>query len=85
MSPPNRSRRRVLADFLERQRYNANQIEFVNMIIDNLTRNGVMDPGLLYESPYTDYNPNGLSGIFPDGEAKKIVDILSMIRMNAAA
>src|SRR5688572_24099793 len=64
------------ADFLNGERYNANQIEFVNMIIDNLTKNGVMDPAMLFDSPYTDFNPNGVSGIFSDGDAEKIVTIL---------
>jgi type I restriction enzyme R subunit len=36
----------VFASFLEARTLNANQIEFVNMIIDHLTENGAMDPRL---------------------------------------
>ncbi len=75
----------VFADFLDGQRYNSNQIEFVNLIIDYVTKNGAMDPAMLYESPYTDYNPNGVNGVFSDGEAGKIVELLDEIRLNAAA
>jgi type I restriction enzyme, R subunit len=75
----------LFADFLNGQRYNSNQIEFVNMIIDHLTKNGVMEPGALFESPYTDYAPNGLADLFSDGDARKIVDTLKEIRINAAA
>jgi type I restriction enzyme R subunit len=75
----------LFADFLDSQKYNSNQIEFVNLIIDYLTQNGVMDPGLLFESPYTDYNSDGLGGMFSDGEARKIVDTLKAVRMSAAA
>jgi type I site-specific restriction endonuclease len=32
----------------------ANQIEFVNLIVDHLTEHGVMPAALLYESPFTD-------------------------------
>jgi type I restriction enzyme R subunit len=73
------------ADFLDGHRYNANQIEFVNMIVDHLTQNGVMEPAILFESPYTNYDPSGLSGLFADGDASRIVDILSTIKRNAAA
>ncbi len=72
-------------EFLNGQIYSPNQIEFVNMIIDYLTKNGVMDAGLLYKPPYTDYNSNGLSGLFKDDEANSIVRILSAIKQNAAA
>lgn len=73
------------AEFLDGKRYNSNQIEFVNLIVDHLTKNGVMDPAILFEAPYTDYDPNGLGGIFHDGEAGKIVNILKLIKQNAVA
>lgn len=77
--------KRAFNEFLDGQRYNSNQIEFVNMIIDYLTKNGVMEPGLLYQPPYTNYDSNGLSGLFSDIEATKIVEILEAIKQNAAA
>lgn len=77
--------KRVFNEFLDGQRYNSNQIEFVSMIIDYLTKNGVMDAALLYEAPYTNFNSNGLSGVFADNEATKIVEILESIKLNAAA
>ncbi len=55
------------------------------MVIDYLTKNGVMDAALLYQPPYTNYNSNGLSGIFSDDEATNIVEILESIKLNAAA
>jgi type I restriction enzyme R subunit len=77
--------KRAFNDFLDGKSYNSNQIEFVNMVIDYLTKNGVMDAAMLYQPPYTNYNSNGLSGIFPDNEATKIVQILTEIKLNAAA
>lgn len=38
--------------------------EFVNMIVDYLTENGAMNPALLYSSPYTDFSPLGVDGLF---------------------
>lgn len=71
-------------DFLDQNRYNANQIEFVNLIIDNLTQNGVMEVGALFDSPYKDFDSNGLLGVFPT-EAINIQKTLIEIRENAIA
>ena len=77
--------KRAFGDYLNDKTFTANQIQFVNLIIDYLTQNGIMDPGILYESPYTDYSPQGLDGVFKDSDAGKIVDILTRIKQNAAA
>lgn len=64
---------------------NANQIEFVDMIIDHLTERGVMEPRLLYESPFTDVGPLGVSSIFSDPDVQKVVEILEDVRRRTAA
>lgn len=52
--------------YLQNKNFGANQIRFVEMIIDYLTQNGVMDPGMLYEAPFTDLHSDGLDGMFSD-------------------
>jgi type I restriction enzyme R subunit len=63
----------------------ANQIEFINLIIDHLTEHGVMDPSRLYESPFTDINPQGPEGIFTSAQVDDLVLLLQEIRERAAA
>jgi type I restriction enzyme, R subunit len=75
----------AFGEYLARNTMTANQMEFINQIIDYLTQNGVMEPSRLYESPFTDYNPNGLDGVFNDDAASRIVSILDAVRQNAAA
>jgi len=75
----------AFGDFLVGRALSANQLEFVNMLIEHLTARGVVDPELLYESPFTDVDPMGVSGIFSEADAMKIVDILTAVRKNAAA
>ena len=58
---------------------------FIDLIIDYLTQNGVMDPSLLYEAPFTDYSSKGLDGIFSDPDASGIVSILNSIHQAAVA
>lgn len=55
-------------------RFSADQVRFVNLIVDELTRNGVLDPGRLFESPYTDHAPTGPDHFFPDGDVDVIVE-----------
>lgn len=63
----------------------ANQIRFIDLIIEYLTQNGIMDPSLLYEAPFTDYSSKGLDGVFQDSEAQGIVSILNSIQEAAVA
>ena len=77
--------KRAFGEYLSRKTLTANQIRFIDQIIDYLTKNGVMDPGLLFEPPFTDYNTAGLDGVFDDERASGIVDILESIREAAVA
>ena len=53
--------------------------------IDHLTAPGVMDPRLLYESPFTDLDPLGVAGIFAEGEVVQLIQILREVDGRAAA
>ncbi|HEX7421361.1 MAG TPA: type I restriction-modification enzyme R subunit C-terminal domain-containing protein [Thermoanaerobaculia bacterium] len=75
----------AFATFLSGKVMNANQIEFVNMIVDHLTENDAMDPVLLYSSPYTDFSPRGVDGLFDSTDAAQIVSILRSVSKTAAA
>ena len=61
----------------------ANQIEFLNTIIDHLTERGQMEPSLLYESPFTDFDPLGVAGIFSLADANAVISILDDVRSRA--
>jgi type I restriction enzyme R subunit len=61
----------------------ANQIEFINLVVDYLTENGVMEPDRLYESPFTDINPQGPEGVFTSAKVDLMVGILADIRLRA--
>ena len=71
--------------FLDENRYSSPQIRFVEMIIERLTRNGVMEPGQLYEPPFTGIHYEGLDGAFGDADAQAIVEIVEEIHLRAAA
>jgi type I restriction enzyme, R subunit len=48
--------KRAFAEFSNSRKLTADQHEFLDLIIDHLTARDVMDPRLLYETPFTDFN-----------------------------
>ena len=69
------------AAFLDGQTYTADQIRFVNYIIDHLTANGTIDPELLYDQPYTDIHYQGLTGVFPDAQARALLRVVQAVNV----
>ncbi len=66
----------LFAQYLDDKTFTADQIRFVNYIIEHLVVNGTIDERLLYESPYTDIHQMGIEGIFP----KMADQIFALIR-----
>ena len=55
------------------------------MVIDYLTARGVMDPKLLYETPFTDFDSKGVDGVFNHADAVRLVQILREFEPRTAA
>jgi type I restriction enzyme R subunit len=77
--------KRAFAEFLEGRRLTADQLQFVDEIINHLTARGVMDPKLLYEAPFTDFHRNGVEGVFERADVVRLVQILRAIEPRSAA
>ena len=54
-------------------------------MIDHLTARGVMEPKLLYESPFTDFDSNGVAGVFEHADVVRIIQVLREIEPLSAA
>jgi type I restriction enzyme, R subunit len=61
------------------------QIEFIGLIVQELTQAGVMDAERLYQSPFIDINPLGPDGVFPSAVVDQLFKVISAIRLSAAA
>ena len=61
------------------------QIEFIELIVSELTAAGVMEAGRLYESPFLDISPQGPEGLFPTAKVARMVQVLEEIRQRAVA
>ncbi len=69
--------------FLQGKALNANQQEFIAMLVEELTRTGVMSADRLFESPFVDVAPAGLQVLFGADGATQLTGILDRIRRSA--
>lgn len=75
----------ALATFINGRSLSANQIEFVNLVVDHLTEHGSIQPARLYESPFTDLTPHGPDGLFKPDELDALIRSLAAVRAAAIA
>lgn len=72
----------VFAEFLADGTHTANQIRYINEIIDELTSRGVMDADRLYEPPFSDL-AQGPESLFSEAEVNNICHLLDLIKARA--
>lgn len=73
----------AFTEFISSGSLRADQMTFIQNIITYLTKNGTIDPAMMFETPFTDINDKGLLGVFDDGEATRIISIVEHINENA--
>lgn len=74
---------KAFAEFLQSGNLSADQMKFIDNIIQHLNRNGTIEKTLLFEPPFNDSHNDGLFGIFEDHDATKIISLLDGINENA--
>ena len=79
------SAKRAFNRFLDDKHYSANQITFVNLVIDYLTEHGAIEPGRIYESPFTAVAPEGPETIFIEADLDDFFEIVQQLSEAAVA
>jgi type I restriction enzyme R subunit len=74
----------AFSDFLSGKNLSADQITFINQIVEHLVKNGVMNPERLFEQPFTDIHSEGLAGVFPN-DAERILAVIETVNKRAEA
>ncbi|GAA3922935.1 DEAD/DEAH box helicase family protein [Microbacterium invictum] len=67
----------ALADFVAAPGFTQRQHAFVDLVVQQLTIAGCLDPRRLYEDPFTGLAPEGPDGLFSDGQ---VTDLISRLR-----
>jgi type I restriction enzyme R subunit len=79
------SAKAAFSTFTTDHKLNGNQTEFLNLVIDYLTDSGIVEPKRFYESPFTDFDDQGIAGVFQMEQAALIIKIVSELNEAAAA
>ncbi|MBX9918119.1 MAG: DEAD/DEAH box helicase family protein [Nitrosomonas sp.] len=75
----------VFAGFLAQQpSLNADQMTFLNEIVEYLVKNGVMEPRVIFETPFNHYHELGVAGVFGDALSRQIVERIQDVNRNAS-
>jgi type I restriction enzyme, R subunit len=75
----------AFGDFLSGGTATATQIAFIDMVIEHLAHNGVMDPALLYEPPFTGVAPTGPEQVFDQEKVTRLVARIDAFNLSAVA
>lgn len=73
----------AFAEFLDKAPLHPDQIVFLNEVVDYLVKNGVMEPKLMFDTPFTYIHDQGLIGVFGENMSKKVVDLVQHVNDNA--
>ncbi|HAS6151479.1 TPA: DEAD/DEAH box helicase [Vibrio vulnificus] len=73
----------AFSSFLDEEAYNAEQIQFVDQVIDYLVNNGILDMSQLFEPPFTDNHGESAYGFFDEGTVVELFGVIRTVNANA--
>ncbi|PAU38499.1 restriction endonuclease subunit R [Vibrio coralliilyticus] len=73
----------AFSSFLDEEAYNAEQIQFVDQVIDYLVNNGILDMPQLFEPPFTDNHGESAYGFFDEGTVVELFGVIRTVNANA--
>lgn len=74
----------LFADFISKGNLNANQITFIQKIINYLNQKGVIEKQLLTQAPFNEQHDQGVFGIFPEEDkVMKVIQVINQVNQNA--
>jgi type I restriction enzyme, R subunit len=74
--------REAFSAFLANSPLSSIQIEFINNLIQQFTQNGIIEPSMLFEQPFTKFHESGIGGVFPMN-AEKLISIIEETNQRA--
>ncbi len=73
----------VFSEFIQAGNLRADQMTFINTIINYLNKNGVIDKEMLFKPPFTNLHDQGLLGVFDDAGATQVIRLIDGVNGNA--
>ena len=56
---------------------------FLNEVIEYLVKNGTMEPKVMFDTPFTLINDQGIAGVFDEDASKKVIELVRHVNENA--
>lgn len=75
----------AFSEFLDGKPATADQIQFIQLVINYLTRHRSMSPDLLFQPPFTDNAPKGISSVFDNDNSLTVVAVIEQLNASADA
>ena len=73
----------AFSKFINAPAMNAQQIRFIDTIIQYLSVNGTIEAGALFAAPFTDISSNGLIDVFNKDQSAEIITLVEKVNENA--
>jgi len=73
----------AFSEFLSEAPLHPDQMAFLDEIVEYLVRNGTMEPRVMFDTPFTHINDQGIAGVFDADMSKKVVELIRHINDNA--
>ncbi|WP_084530662.1 type I restriction-modification enzyme R subunit C-terminal domain-containing protein [Nocardia miyunensis] len=70
-------------EFQAGKNLSANQLHFLNLLIDVIAENGIVDVGALWKPPFRSLAPTGPEALFSTDEVREMVTVLKTLRTTA--
>jgi type I restriction enzyme R subunit len=75
----------AFGEILSGHNLSSRQIRFMDTIINFFTVKGIIEPSMLFESPFTDIDTSGIMGVFDETKSSRIIELIQQINKNAEA
>jgi type I restriction enzyme, R subunit len=75
--------KQAFAEFLDKAPLHADQISFLNEVVEYLVENGIMEPKEMFQAPFNHYHDLGVTGVLGEELAKNVVELVNQVNANA--
>ena len=72
--------KKAFGRFLSDEAYRADQIRFVNLVVDYLVDNGSIEPANIYSSPFVDISPSGPEELFNESDIEELFRLIDQFQ-----